>query len=79
MAIPDYQSLMAPALRALADGEPRSAAQIREVVAAALGITKDDRLEVVKSGVSVFDSRIGWALTYMSQAGLVVRPKLSGA
>jgi restriction system protein len=75
MPVPDYQTLMAPTLRALGDGEPRSASQVREIVAVDVGINEDDQLEVVKSGVPVFDSRVGWALTYMSQARLLRRPK----
>jgi hypothetical protein len=36
VGVPDYQTLMAPALRALSDRRPRSAAQVREAVAADL-------------------------------------------
>lgn len=75
MGVPDYQTLMAPALRALSDRRPRSAAQVREAVAADLGITDVDRKEAIKSGTPVFDNRVAWALTYMAQAGLVRRPK----
>lgn len=45
------------------------------MVAAATGITDDDRHELIKSGSPVFNNRVHWALTYMSQAGLVNRPK----
>ncbi len=75
MPIPEYQTFMAPVLRALQDGQPRSISQIREVVASQMGITDEDRRELIKSGVPVFDSRVGWAVTYMVQAGLVRRPK----
>ena len=64
---------MAPVLRALKDGRPRPIKEIREAVADEMGITGDDRSKVVKSGISVFDSRVGWAVTYMVQAGLVRR------
>lgn len=50
---------MAPVLRALQDGQPRPIKEIREVVAGEMGITDHDRSEVIKSGVSVFDSRVG--------------------
>jgi restriction system protein len=75
MPVPDYQTFMAPVLRALEDGEPRSIGQIRELVAAEMGTTDEERAEVVKSGIGVFDSRVGWAVTYMAQAGLVRRPR----
>ncbi|MEU4165108.1 restriction endonuclease [Actinoplanes sp. NPDC026670] len=65
---------MAPVLQALQDGRARPVKEIREVVAVAIGISDEDRLLVVKSGVGVFDSRVGWAVTYLVQAGLVRRP-----
>src|SRR5215213_8438870 len=65
---------MAPTLRALQDGEPRSMKEIRDKVSAEMGITDEDKLEMIKSGISVFDSRTAWAVTYMVQAGLIRRP-----
>jgi restriction system protein len=75
MPVPNFQTLMAPSLRALRDGQPRSMKEIRDLVAAEMGITDEDRLEVIKSGNSVFDSRTAWAVTYMVQAGLIRRPR----
>jgi restriction system protein len=66
---------MAPTLRALSDGQPRTAPVVRDAVAAELGITDQDRRLTRESGGVVFDSRVSWALTYMAQAGLVRRPK----
>jgi restriction system protein len=59
LTVPEYQTFMAPVLRALQDGQPRPIKEIREVVAGEMGITDHDRSEVIKSGVSVFDSRVG--------------------
>jgi restriction endonuclease Mrr len=76
MAVPDYETLMRPTLAALADGQPRTRSQLREAVAPVAGVYGDDRLKMLPSGkATVFGSRVGWALTYMSQAGLVTRPK----
>jgi len=75
MPVPNYQTLMAPTLRALRDGQPRSMKEIREQVASEMGITAEDRQEMIKSGISVFDSRTAWAVTYMAQAGLIRRPR----
>src|SRR3954471_6511029 len=75
MAVPEYQTFMAPVLRALQDGQPRSASEIREMVATEMRISEDDRQELIKSGIPVFDNRVGWAVTYMVQAGLIRRPK----
>jgi restriction system protein len=73
--VPDYQTLMAPSLEALSDGQPKTTVSVRDIVAERLGVTAEDRRETIKSGAPVFDNRVHWALTYMSQAGLVRRPK----
>ena len=75
MPVPNYQTLMAPVLRALQDGQPKSIKEIRDHVAAEMGITEEDKQELIKSGISVFDSRTAWAVTYLAQAGLIRRPK----
>ena len=76
MAVPDYETLMLPVLRAVADGEPVTAKSLREAVAEEVGLSAEDRAEKIPSGKqSVFDNRVGWATTYLVQAGLLVRPK----
>jgi restriction system protein len=67
---------MRPTLVALATGEPQTRSQVREAVAAAIGLDEDELAEMLPSGkATVFGSRVGWALTYMAQAGLAARPK----
>lgn len=76
MTIPDYQSAMRPALECLADGEPHSAASVRDHVAGAFGTTEDERRELVPSGKKgLFADRVSWAITYMKKAGLLDAPK----
>jgi restriction system protein len=76
MAVPDYESLMRPTLQALASTPQLSRAEVREAVAVATGMEPDDLAEMLPSGkATVFGSRVGWALTYMTQAGLAMRPK----
>lgn len=68
MAIPDYQMLMRPVLEVLADGEERTAATVRELVASALEITAEEREEMLPSGKqSLFANRVAWAGTYHTQ------------
>lgn len=74
MPVPDYQSLMLPALKALADGTETSLSKMRERVAAAEGLTPEDMREVHPSGrVMKFANRADWAVKYMAIAGLVER------
>ena len=71
MAVPDYQSLMLPVLRASATGEVR----ISDVVdkpATQLGLTPEERAELLPSGKqTMFGNRVHWAKTYLGKAGLL--------
>jgi len=75
MPVPDYQSLMAPVLSALADGGDHSLAELRTVLAERLGLTEEDLQAKIPSGTPLFANRLHWAVTYMYQAGLLSRPK----
>ena len=74
--IPDFQTAMRPTLVAIDGDEPKSHAQIRDSVAAALGVTDEERQQMIPSGrQELFTNRVAWALTHMTQAGLLVRPQ----
>ena len=73
MPVPDYQSLMLPVLKALADGAETPMSKVRERVAAAERLTPDDLREMLASGQSMFTNRVSWAAIYMERAGLVER------
>ena len=76
MPVPDYQSLMLPLLKELADSGPMLARQACDKLAARLKLTPPDRSELLPSGgQSLFENRVGWAKTYMKKAGLVGSPK----
>ena len=74
MAVPDFQSLMLPALQALADGAAMPISRVRARVAATENLTEDDLRELVPSGrQAVFVNRVSWAVLYMERASLVER------
>ncbi|MFC6018421.1 restriction endonuclease [Plantactinospora solaniradicis] len=75
MTVPDYQSLMLPVLRAVADGNEHRLADVRRLLAEHLGLTDEDLALRIRSGAPVFDNRVHWAVTYMVQAGLLRRTK----
>lgn len=76
MAIPDYQTLMLPLLRLAADGADHKFRDAVEQLAAEFGLTADERSELLPSGTApTFDNRVGWARTYLKQAGLLNSPK----
>ena len=72
MAIPDYQSLMLPVLETFAGGEEVSIAETRDRVAATLKLSNEELAERLPSGAqSILANRVGWAVTYMTFAGLI--------
>lgn len=74
--IPDYQTLMRPVLNSLSDGEVRRSRDVKEEMAELFDLTDEERLELLPSGRQrTIDNRVGWALTYLSQAGLIERPR----
>lgn len=75
MTIPDFQSLMRPVLAHLADGGLHRSREVKEAMADLHQLTDAERAEVLPSGRQrTIDNRVGWTLTYLSQAGLVQRP-----
>ena len=74
MPVPDFQSLMLPVLRALADGKDTPVRDVRERVASAEGLTDEDLQEMLPSGQQpTFTNRVAWALNYLLRAALVER------
>ena len=75
MAIPDFESLMAPVLRIASDGEiPASDAIVR--LGNELGLTEDEKNQLKPGGgkQTLFENRVHWAVTYLSKAHLIMRP-----
>ena len=74
MALPDYQSLMLPCLRALEHEAELPLRDTRVRVAETERLTPEDTREMLGSGQqTAFANRVGWAMTYMVHAGLVER------
>ncbi|MDE0452744.1 MAG: restriction endonuclease [Gammaproteobacteria bacterium] len=74
MSVPDFQSLMLPTLKSLADGGEVPLSDVREHVAAVENLIADDLQEMLPSGQqSVFVNRVSWAMVYLGRAGLTER------
>jgi restriction system protein len=74
MAIPDYQTLMRPVLDVLSDGRERPIAELRNVIAKRFNLTEEDLRERVPSGQKpLFNDRLSWAVSYLTQAGALAR------
>jgi restriction system protein len=76
MPIPDYQTLMLPLLKFTEDGDEHAFRQAVETLAKKFELTDEERSELLPSGTAhVFASRVGWAKSYMKQAGLLEFPR----
>jgi restriction system protein len=76
MPVPDFQSLMLPALRAYSNGQERALGDVRAQLAAELKLTAEEIAEQVPSGRQTrFANRVAWAHIYLKQAGLLESPK----
>jgi restriction system protein len=72
MPIPDYQSIMLPLLRFLADQQEHSLREAIDSLADQFKLSEAERRELLPSGQQpVFHNRVGWARTYMKKALLL--------
>lgn len=75
MSIPKYNELYGAVLQSLKDGKIHDYRDMKKYVANAFNLSEEDRALMLPSGrQSVFDNRIGWARTYLKQAGLIESP-----
>ena len=76
MPIPDFQSIMLPLLKILADGKVYKYREILEVLVREFQVTEAERKEMLPSGQQeIFSNRVGWAKTYLKKAGLIESPQ----
>ena len=78
MLVPDFQSLMLPALKSLSGGKETRIYEVRERVATTERLSPEDVKEMLPSGKqSVFVNRVSWAIFHMKHAGLLERVRHS--
>lgn len=78
MSIPDFQSIMRPLLELHGDEQPHLNKDLLNALAKLFKLTDDERKIMLPSGRSkMFDNRVGWAKSYLSNAGLIESPKRS--
>lgn len=76
MTIPDYQTIMLPVLQFIENGKEHTLREIINGLTDVFKLTEEERKELLPSGKqSVFDNRVGWAMTYLKKAGVVETPK----
>jgi restriction system protein len=74
MPIPSFQELFSPILDLAADRKEHTLEEVEELLAAQLGLTPEEREELLPSGQSTrLHNRAGWARTHLGKAGLLER------
>jgi len=72
--MPPWEGFCIPVLEILSDGEVRSLRQLRREVEDLVGLTEEQRQELLGSGQSRSDNRIGWATHFLYRVGALDRP-----
>ena len=76
MSIPDFQTLMRPLLELHGDKQEHLNRDLVNSLAEMFSITDEERREMLPSGrAKMFDNRVGWAKTYIANAGLIEAPR----
>lgn len=72
MAIPDFQSVFLPLLKACADGQEHTKQELLPLLAKQFGLTEAElSIKIASGGAGMFDNRVGWATSHLKQAGLL--------
>ena len=72
--LPTWEDFNVPVLSVLSDGAVRTLRELRRDVAALVGLTDEQVAEVLPSGQSRADNRIGWAASYLNRVDALNRP-----
>ena len=72
--MPVWHGFHSAVLQVLSDGQPWKRRDLQEAVCDHVGLTAEQRQEVLPSGQNRAVNRIGWALSVLSRAELVDKP-----
>ncbi|MDG3009195.1 restriction endonuclease [Rhodococcus sp. D2-41] len=72
--MPVWSGFLTPVLEVLSDGDTWKKRDLHEAVADHLGLTAEQRAETLPSGQGRADNRVGWALSGLYRAQLIVKP-----
>jgi len=72
VSIPTYENLILPLLKFSSDSKEHSSRDPIDFLAKEFRLTEEEKDDLLPNGkTTVFYNRVGWALTYLKQAGLV--------
>ncbi|MBE6679561.1 MAG: restriction endonuclease [Ruminococcaceae bacterium] len=75
MSVPKFHEFMKPFLMAVRDGKSYMLKELRKILSAEFNLTNEELSEMLPSGTqTVFANRVQWAGTYLTKAGLLIKP-----
>lgn len=72
--MPTWEEFMTPTLRVLGDGIVRTRRELCLLVARDVHLTDDQMKEAISSGQFLYENRIGWGLSFLTNVGALERP-----
>ena len=76
MAIPTYEECMLPLMKIAEDGKEHLFREVTDALINQFNLTEKEKQELLPSGSAfVINNRIGWARTYLTKAGLLLKTK----
>lgn len=74
--MPNWEGFMIPTLTVMSDGAVRHWREFQPLVADGVGLTEEQREEMLPSGSQVkYKNRIGWAVSFLTNVSALSRPK----
>lgn len=71
MPIPTQTEMFPIVLKLMGDGKERSRRLAKDEIKETLGLSEDECEKRTSSGVRVYESRVGWAVSYLMRAGML--------
>jgi restriction system protein len=73
--MPTWEELLVPVLQLLSDGHVHGRREMSDLVADHVGLSAEQRAEMLDSGQSKADNRVGWALSALALSAAIDRPR----
>ena len=73
MPVPSQSDMFRVTLGTMLDGKQHRNKEVKSIVLEGLSLSSDEKEETTSSGVEVWDSRVGWAISYLERAGMIKR------
>lgn len=74
-AMPNWQEFMIPTLKGMSDGQTRHWREFYPIIADIAGLSDELRSQRLSSGDLMFENRIGWAVSFLTNVGALERPR----